>query len=115
MKTCKDCKYFTGMGDWNLCCTKPPTRAKENWCGFLCYEYTEACENFKEKKATKVKLSEVCNGTDYEPWELNEITWKEVGIEYSDYSIMTATTYISLDGTIAKKVFSDGMTEYYYT
>jgi hypothetical protein len=38
-----------GMGDWDLCCAKPPERAKESWCGFLCYEDTEACENFKEK------------------------------------------------------------------
>jgi hypothetical protein len=39
-----------GMGDWDLCCSNPPARAKESWCGFLCYEDTEACENFKEKK-----------------------------------------------------------------
>jgi hypothetical protein len=53
MKTCKDCKYFMGMGDWDLCCSKPPARAKDSWCGFLCYEDTEACENFKEKEETK--------------------------------------------------------------
>ncbi len=27
--------------------------AKESWCSFLCYEDTEACENFKEKEDTK--------------------------------------------------------------
>lgn len=46
MKTCKDCKYFIGAGDWNLCCSNPPAGAKDSWCGFLCYEDTEACENF---------------------------------------------------------------------
>ena len=46
MKTCKDCKYFTAAGDWNICCSNPPVRAKDSWCGFLCYEDTEACENF---------------------------------------------------------------------
>lgn len=24
MNTCKDCKYFIGGGDWNLCCSNPP-------------------------------------------------------------------------------------------
>jgi hypothetical protein len=46
MKTCKDCSNFVGAGDWNLCCKNPPERAKESWCGFLCYEDTEVCENF---------------------------------------------------------------------
>lgn len=46
MSTCKDCSNFIGAGDWNLCCSNPPTRAKESWCGFLCYEDTEACQNF---------------------------------------------------------------------
>ena len=50
MKTCKDCKYFIGAGDWNLCCSNPPASVKDSWCGFLCYEDTEACENFKEKE-----------------------------------------------------------------
>lgn len=54
-KTCKDCKYFMGMGDWDLCCSKPPARAKDSWCGFLCYEDTEACENFKPKLCIKLK------------------------------------------------------------
>ena len=58
MKTCKDCKYFMGMGDWDLCCAKPPVRAKDSWCGFLCYEDTEACENFKEKEETEKALAE---------------------------------------------------------
>lgn len=50
MKTCKDCEYFIGAGDWNLCCSNPPASAKDNYCGFLCYEDTEACENFKPTK-----------------------------------------------------------------
>ena len=48
-KTCKDCANFLGGGDWDLCCKNPP-KDEESWCGFLCYEYTEACENFKEKE-----------------------------------------------------------------
>ena len=55
MKTCKDCKYFIGGGDWNLCCSNPPARSKDSWCGFLCYEDTEACENFKEKLRIKLR------------------------------------------------------------
>ena len=50
MKTCKDCEYFIGAGDWDLCCSNPPARAKDSCCGFLCYEDTEACENFKPTK-----------------------------------------------------------------
>ena len=45
MKTCKDCANFLGGGDWNLCCKNPP-KDQISWCGFLCYEDTEACENF---------------------------------------------------------------------
>lgn len=30
MKTCGQCKHFTGAGDWNLCCTqKHPTPKEE--------------------------------------------------------------------------------------
>jgi hypothetical protein len=47
--------------------------------------------------------------------ELNAISWVEHKTETSDFSTMTATTYLNSDGTIAKKVFSDGYTEYYYT
>lgn len=46
-KTCKTCKNFIGGGDWNLCCKNPP-KGKIGWCGFLCYETTEACENYEE-------------------------------------------------------------------
>ena len=53
-KTCKDCANFLGGGDWNLCCKNPP-KDKESWCGFLCYEYTEACENFKPLVRIRLK------------------------------------------------------------
>ena len=46
---CKDCVNFIGMGDWNLCCKNPP-KDQVSWCGFLCYEYTKACDNFISKK-----------------------------------------------------------------
>jgi hypothetical protein len=48
LKTCKDCSNFLGGGDWNLCCKNPPEDLV-GWCGFLCYEDTEACKNFNEK------------------------------------------------------------------
>ena len=47
-KTCKDCANFTGCGDWNLCCKNPP-EDQIGWCGLLCYEDTEACQNFINK------------------------------------------------------------------
>ena len=50
--TCGCCENFLGGGDWNLCCKNPP-KDKVGWCGFLCYEDTEACENFKEKEDAK--------------------------------------------------------------
>lgn len=52
-KTCKDCDNFIGAGDWNLCCKNPP-EDKVGWCGFLCYEYTEACKNFKPKEENSI-------------------------------------------------------------
>ena len=56
MITCKDCDNFTGMGDWNLCCKNPP-EDQVGWCGFLCYEDTEACKNFKLKLCTDTSES----------------------------------------------------------
>ena len=53
-KTCKDCDNFLGMGDWNLCCKNPP-EDRVSWCGFLCYEDTEACQNFKPKLRINLK------------------------------------------------------------
>lgn len=49
MRTCGQCKNFTDAGDWNLCCTKPPKKAKEYNLGFLCYANSLAddCENFE--------------------------------------------------------------------
>ena len=46
---CGMCQEFTGMGDWNLCCKNPP---KDEFypCGFLCYEDSPACQNFKTKE-----------------------------------------------------------------
>lgn len=60
-----------------------------------------------------IKLPEVCNGTDYELSELDEIAWERVG-EESALGV-SAITYIDPDDTVVKKVWHDGMTEYYYT
>lgn len=61
------------------------------------------------------KLPEIWNDTELGLDELNKIAWKEISTEQSDYSIVSATTYINPEMTIAKKVWHDGMTEYYYT
>lgn len=53
-KTCKECDNFLGLGDWNLCCKNPP-KDKVSWCGFLCYEDTEACQNFKPLVRIKLR------------------------------------------------------------
>ena len=52
-KKCKDCDNFMGGGDWNLCCKNPP-EDQVGWCGFLCYEDTEACDNFKPKEENSI-------------------------------------------------------------
>lgn len=44
---CGDCKKFTGVGDWNLCCMEH----HEGYpLGFLCYEDTNACKKFERKR-----------------------------------------------------------------
>lgn len=51
---CKDCDNFLGGGDWNLCCKNPP-EDQVGWCGFLCYEDTEACQNFKPLRHVRLR------------------------------------------------------------
>lgn len=51
-KTCKDCKYFLGMGDWDLCCSKKSG---------LCYENTEVCELFAPEELERMKEDEKDN------------------------------------------------------
>ena len=54
-KTCGQCKYFIGAGDWNLCCTQkhltPEEKAKGQYFLYvhLCYKDIEACDLFEEK------------------------------------------------------------------
>lgn len=61
------------------------------------------------------ELPEIWNDTELGLEELDKIVWEEVSTEKSNYSIITATTYINPENTIVKKVWHDGMTEYYYT
>lgn len=61
-----------------------------------------------------VEMAEVDNDTDLSIEELEQIEWRRTGEEDSQYSIMTATTYVNPEETIVKKVFSDGYIEYYY-
>ena len=65
---------------------------------------------------TKIGIStKVINDTDITFEELSKIVWEKVGVEQTPYSIISATTYINPEMTIVKKVWHDGMTEYYYT
>lgn len=48
-KTCSECEYFIGGGDWNLCCSQKHENSNSIF-GFLCYEDTEACKKFKERQ-----------------------------------------------------------------
>lgn len=60
-----------------------------------------------------VKLPEISNDTDLELAELDKIVWEKVS-EESALGV-SAITYVDPDDTIVKKVWHDGMTEYYYT
>lgn len=40
MNKCGTCKYYTGAGDWDLCCMKSKRR--------LCYRNDDACEEYEE-------------------------------------------------------------------
>lgn len=42
---CGNCKFYLGMGDWNLCCSNPP-KDEVSWAGFLCYADTAPCHNY---------------------------------------------------------------------
>lgn len=64
-KVCKNCDSFLGGGDWNLCCKNPP-EDQVGWCGFLCYEDTPACENFKPLRCIRLRKDTSVS------WESNE-------------------------------------------
>ena len=60
-----------------------------------------------------VEVPEVWNDTELSLDELNQIKWKYVSKE--EALGVSAETYINPEMTIVKKVWHDGMTEYYYT
>ena len=60
-----------------------------------------------------VEMPEVWNDTELSLDELNQIKWKYVSKE--EALGVSAETYINPEMTIVKKVWHDGMTEYYYT
>ena len=60
-----------------------------------------------------VEMPEVWNDTELSLDELNQIKWEYVSKE--EALGVSAETYIIPDMTIVKKVWHDGMTEYYYT
>jgi hypothetical protein len=53
------------------------------------------------------------NDTPYTRKQLNNMQWHKVQEEASNYSIVTAITYINAENTIAKKIYNDGFIEYY--
>lgn len=44
MKTCGQCKHYTGAGDWNLCCDIKHPTPKEREQGL---DFCEGCGEFK--------------------------------------------------------------------
>ena len=60
-----------------------------------------------------VEMPEVWNDTELGLDELNQIKWEYVSKE--EALGVSAETYINPEMTIVKKVWHDGMTEYYYT
>lgn len=60
-----------------------------------------------------VEIPEVWNDTELSLDELNQIKWEYVSKE--EALGVSAETYINPEMTIVKKVWHDGMTEYYYT
>ena len=60
-----------------------------------------------------VEMPEIWNDTELSLDELNQIKWKYVSKE--EALGVSAETYINPEMTIVKKVWHDGMTEYYYT
>ena len=59
------------------------------------------------------KLPEIWNDTELGLEELSKMTFEEVSTESA--CGVSAMTYINPENTIVKKVWHDGMTEYYYT
>jgi hypothetical protein len=60
-----------------------------------------------------VEMPEVWNDTELSLDELNQIKWEYVSKE--EALGVSAETFINPEMTIVKKVWHDGMTEYYYT
>jgi hypothetical protein len=60
-----------------------------------------------------VEMPEVWNDTELSLDELNQIKWEYVSKE--EALGVSAETYINPEMTIVKKVWHDGMIEYYYT
>ena len=60
-----------------------------------------------------VEIPKVYNDTDLELEGLDKISWEKVSEERA--LGVSAITYIDPENTIVKKVWHDGMTEYYYT
>lgn len=60
-----------------------------------------------------VEMPEVWNDTELSLDDLSQIKWEYVSKE--EALGVSAETYINPEMTIVKKVWHDGMTEYYYT
>lgn len=66
----------------------------------------------KYKEGLTMAIS-IDNDTPYTRKQLNDMQWHKVQEETSNYSVLTATTYVNAENTIAKKIYSDGFIEYY--
>ena len=59
------CRYYTGCGDWDLCCTiqHPTPKEKERGIlftfGHLCYKDTDACDTY-DSKGEETDVNENC-------------------------------------------------------
>ena len=61
LNRCGTCEYFTNKGEWDLCCSKPPAR-KTGCFGFLCFDTTPACENYKNTERINSFVRQVNSG-----------------------------------------------------
>ena len=68
---------------------------------------------FNDGLTKLVEMPEIWNDTELSLDELNQIKWEYVSKE--EALGVSAETYINPEMTIVKKVWHDGMTEYYYT
>ena len=48
-RVCGTCKFFTGIGDYNLSCSNPNPHP-DDYFGAICYKNTPACDMWEPKE-----------------------------------------------------------------